>query len=94
MIGPAARNGRRLRADSLGPVGVAGIVAWAGDRLDRLDAVAEHPPRAGFDLALLLDGARRVLAGESPYDPAMLGGAVARRRRAVLLVPAARRAGR
>ena len=32
------------------------------------------PPHAGFDLALLLDGARRVLAGQSPYDPAMLGG--------------------
>ena len=32
------------------------------------------PPQAGFDLSLLLDGARRVLAGQSPYDPAMLAG--------------------
>ena len=34
----------------------------------------QEPPRAGFDLTLLLEAARRVLAGESPFAPEMLAG--------------------
>jgi hypothetical protein len=54
---------------------IAGIVAWAGIAWIGWTLWQSTPPRAGFDLSLLLDAARRVLAGESPYDPAMLGGA-------------------
>jgi glycosyl transferase family 87 len=32
------------------------------------------PPGAGFDLELLIAGGRRIAAGESPYNPAMLAG--------------------
>ena len=35
---------------------------------------AQTPPGAGFDLELLLTGGRRVAAGLSPYEPAMLAG--------------------
>ena len=66
---------RRLRADSLGhgssPVSSCG---WASPGSAGCCGRTD-PPRAGFDLALLLEGARRVLAGETPYDPAMLAGA-------------------
>ncbi len=44
-------------------------VAWIGWLLWQHD-----PPNAGFDLTLLLDAARNVLNGQSPYDPAILGG--------------------
>jgi hypothetical protein len=54
---------------------VAGVVAWLGVAWIGWTLWQGTPPRAGFDLALLLDGARRVLAGASPYDPAMLAGA-------------------
>ncbi len=52
----------------LGAIGWGGVL-WIGWMLWNQD-----PPRAGFDLTLLLDGARAVAAGESPYDPAMLAG--------------------
>ena len=66
---------RRLRADSLGPWVVTGIVVWLGVAWIGWMLWQNSPPKAGFDLALLLEGARRVLAGETPYDPAMLAGA-------------------
>jgi hypothetical protein len=53
---------------------VAGAIAWAGVAWIGWTLWQSQPPRAGFDLALLLEAARRVLAGESPYDPAMLAG--------------------
>lgn len=52
----------------VGAIGWAGI-AWIGWTLWQ-----SNPPRAGFDLGLLLDAARRVTAGQSPYDPSMLAG--------------------
>ncbi len=52
----------------VGAIGWAGIV-WIGWLLWQ-----QTPPRAGFDLTILLDAARRVLAGQSPYDPAMIAG--------------------
>ena len=54
---------------------VAGVVAWAGIAWIGWTLWQSDPPKAGFDLALLLEGARHVLAGQSPYDPAMLAGA-------------------
>ena len=66
---------RRLRADSLGPWVITGLVVWLGVAWIGWTLWQNSPPRAGFDLALLLEGARRVLAGETPYDPAMLAGA-------------------
>ena len=64
----------RTTGGRLGPWVIAGAVAWAGLLWLGWSLWQQTPPRAGFDLALLLDGARRVLAGHSPYDRAMLAG--------------------
>ena len=64
----------RLR-NGLGAWLVAGLVAWLGVAWLGWTLWQADPPRAGFDLALLLDGARRVTDGLSPYDAAMLAGA-------------------
>ena len=71
----SARRGRPINADSLGPWVVAGVVAWLGVAWMGWTLWQSTPPRAGFDLALLIEGARHVLAGQSPYDPAMVAGA-------------------
>ena len=63
----------RLRHSFL-PWVIAGVIAWAGVAWIGWTLWNQDPPRAGFDLALLLDGARAVAAGQSPYDPAMLAG--------------------
>jgi len=63
----------RLRRSFL-PWVVAGVIAWAGVAWIGWALWNQDPPRAGFDLALLLDGARALDAGQSPYDPAMLAG--------------------
>ena len=60
--------------DGLGAWIVAGGVAWVGVAWIGWSLWQSSPPKAGFDLSLLLDGARRVLAGTSPYDPALLAG--------------------
>jgi len=60
--------------DGLGAWLVAGVVAWLGVAWLGWTLWQSSPPKAGFDLALLLEGARRVLDGLSPYDPAMLAG--------------------
>ncbi|MBF6605802.1 MAG: DUF2029 domain-containing protein [Chloroflexi bacterium] len=49
-----------------------GITGWAGLVGLGVGLFAEQPPKAGFDLALVLDAGRRVAAGTSPY----LAGAV------------------
>ena len=56
------------------PAGSCGAIGWLGASWLGLTLWFQTPPRAGFDLSLLLDAARRVLAGESPYDPVMLAG--------------------
>lgn len=53
---------------------VAGTVAWLGVAWLGWSLWQSNPPKAGFDLSLLLGAARRVLAGQGPYDPAILGG--------------------
>ena len=53
---------------------VMGLIAWGGVTYLGWALWNQEPPRAGFDLALLLDGARALLAGESPYDPVMIAG--------------------
>ena len=64
----------RRVADGLAAWLLVGTIGWAGIIAIGLMLWQSNPPRAGFDLALLLDAARRVTAGQSPYDPAMLAG--------------------
>jgi hypothetical protein len=64
---------RRL-LDGLAAWLVAGVIAWLGVAWLGWTLWQADPPKAGFDLALLLEGAHRVLDGLSPYDPAMLAG--------------------
>jgi hypothetical protein len=45
------------------------MIAWLAVRL-----FSANPPSAGFDLELLLRAGRDVVAGHSPYDPALLAG--------------------
>ncbi len=53
---------------------LVGVIGWAGVLWLGVSLWGQTPPRAGFDLALLLEAGRRVLAGESPYAPEMLAG--------------------
>jgi len=48
---------------------VVGAFGWVNLALLGRALLAKNPPQAGFDLQLLLDAARRVAAGGSPYDP-------------------------
>ncbi len=68
---PARRGAARPAWPIWLAAGVAGWagVAWLGARL-----YSYVPPRAGFDLELLLVAGRRMAAGGSPYDSAMLDG--------------------
>jgi hypothetical protein len=52
--------------------GLVAAIGWIGVVLLGATLFAQHPPRAGFDLALILEAGRRVGAGTSPY----LAGAV------------------
>lgn len=51
------------------------MLGWGGLAWLALLGLADQPPTAGFDLALLLEAGQRVASGASPYDPAMLAGA-------------------
>lgn len=52
----------------------AGIFGWLGFVWLVSQMYRGTPPGAGFDLELLIAGGRRLAAGESPYNPAMLAG--------------------
>ncbi len=65
----------RRAADGLAAWILVGVIGWAGVAAIGWMLWQSTPPKAGFDLALLLEAARRVTAGQSPYDPAMLAGA-------------------
>ena len=53
---------------------VLAILGWGGVASLAMAGLGDQPPTVGFDLALLQEGGRRVAAGASPYDPAMLAG--------------------
>ena len=63
-----------MTARIAGIVLVAGVLGWVGLIWLATTMYATHPPRAGFDLELLVRAGRDVAAGRSPYDPAMLAG--------------------
>jgi hypothetical protein len=52
----------------------AGLFGWLAFAGLATQMYRTTPPRAGFDLELLIAGGRSVAAGISPYDPAMLAG--------------------
>jgi Glycosyltransferase family 87 len=56
--------------------GVVGAIGWTAVIALAAQMLATQPPSAGFDLELLLGAGRRIGAGQSPYDPALVGGAV------------------
>ena len=51
-----------------------GVVGWAGVALVGLALFSAKPPKAGFDLELILEAGRRVRAGLSPYAPGLVDG--------------------
>ena len=55
---------------------VLGIIGWTALVALASRMLATQPPTAGFDLELLLEAGRRVAAGQSPYEPALVAGAV------------------
>ena len=57
---------------------VVGVIGWTALAALAARLLATQPPSAGFDLELLLEAGRRIAAGQSPYDPALVGGAVVR----------------
>jgi hypothetical protein len=59
-----------------GVVGLVGVIGWAALVALASRMLATQPPTAGFDLELLLEAGRRIAAGQSPYDPAIVSGAV------------------
>jgi Glycosyltransferase family 87 len=68
-IRPAA-----TRSVATGALVVLGIVGWLGLLWLGATLYAATPPKAGFDLELLLRAGRDVAAGRSPYDPALVAG--------------------
>jgi glycosyl transferase family 87 len=54
--------------------GVIGLIGWTALVALAWQMLATHPPTAGFDLELLLEAGRRIAAGQSPYDPALVAG--------------------
>ena len=62
------------RSVALGALVIVGIVGWLGLLWIGATLYAASPPKAGFDLELLLGAGRDVAAGRSPYDPALVAG--------------------
>jgi hypothetical protein len=59
---------------ALGALLIVGIVGWLGLLWIGATLYAATPPKAGFDLELLLRAGRDIAAGRSPYDPALVAG--------------------
>jgi hypothetical protein len=76
MGSPAALFSSRTpgRSRTLVVLVVAGVAGWLTFAVLMGQMLARTPAGAGFDLELLLTGARRVAAGLSPYEPEMLAG--------------------
>lgn len=53
---------------------ILGVVGWIGLIWIGATLYSSTPPKAGFDLELLLRAGRDVAAGRSPYDPALVAG--------------------
>ncbi len=62
------------RSLASGALLILGIVGWLGLLWIGATLYAATPPKAGFDLELLLRAGRDVAAGRSPYDPALVAG--------------------
>jgi hypothetical protein len=62
------------RSVALGALVIVGIVGWLGLLWIGATLYAASPPKAGFDLELLLGAGRDVAAGRSPYDPSLVAG--------------------
>jgi hypothetical protein len=58
-----------------------GVVGWIGLVWLAVTMWTANPRTAGFDLELVLQAGRDVAAGQSPYDPSMVGGARSAERR-------------
>jgi hypothetical protein len=59
---------------ALGALLIVGVVGWIGLIWIGASLYASTPPKAGFDLELLLGAGRDVVALRSPYDPALVAG--------------------
>jgi hypothetical protein len=72
---PSAEAARRRRSLPAWPRwAIAAALGWTGVAALAAQLYAMVPPRAGFDLELLLVAGRRVAASASPYEPSMLAG--------------------
>jgi hypothetical protein len=76
MSEPLALETRTVanRPVATGALAILGIVGWIGLVWIGVTLYAATPPKAGFDLELLLQAGRDVAAGRSPYDPALVAG--------------------
>jgi hypothetical protein len=76
MRGPSATPSPRLRRFALPSAAWIGLAAigWGGVGWLGLSLLGADPPRAGFDLGLVLEAGRAVAGGRSPYDPAIIDG--------------------
>jgi hypothetical protein len=59
---------------ALGALAIVGVIGWIGLLWIGTTLYATTPPKAGFDLELLVRAGRDVAAGRSPYDPALVAG--------------------
>ena len=66
--------GRARPPIALGALLIVGVVGWIGLIWIGASLYAATPPKAGFDFELLLQAGRDVVAGRSPYDPALVAG--------------------
>ncbi len=77
MSNPSTRSFARPLADRRFRTllwGLVGLAGWGGLIVIAAQLLGATPPRAGFDLELLLEAGRRVAAGQSPYDPNLIAG--------------------
>ncbi|HYM82682.1 MAG TPA: glycosyltransferase family 87 protein [Candidatus Dormibacteraeota bacterium] len=51
-----------------------GAIGWIALLALVAAGLGSQPPKAGFDLKLVLDAGKRVASGASPYDPALVAG--------------------
>ena len=71
---PSAVSPRSQLATSIVPWLLIGAIGWGFLLVLGASMLSTRPATAGFDLELLLDAGRRVAAGQSPYDPSLVGG--------------------